>query len=139
MLVERHQIYFDLKEMTKEEAIRFAGNKLVELGYVEFAYVDSMIEKEKSDITYIGNGIAIPHGKYEAISLVKKSGIVVLHFRNGISYDEETAYIIIGIAANADDHIGVLSDIAITLSDEHTVQELIHSSDVEDFMAILNT
>lgn len=139
MHIEKSQIYFDLVEMTKEEAIRFAGKKLVEAGLVEPTYVASMIEKETTDVTYIGNGIAIPHGCYKDMSLVKKTGIVLLHFRNGILYDEDRVYIMIGIAAKANDHLGILADIAIKLSDEKVVKKLVQCSDLEQFIKVFNS
>ena len=51
---------------TRDEAITEAGQLLVAAGAVEPAYVDAMHEREKSVSTYMGNGLAIPHGTNEA-------------------------------------------------------------------------
>ena len=139
MLILKEYVYFDMPEMSKMDAIRLAGEKLVEHDFITPEYVESMIEKEKTDVTYIGNGIAIPHGKLEAKQYVKKSGIVVLHFRNGIMYDTEKAHIVIGIAATKDDHIDMLTEIAIKLSDEDVVKKLVMSGTLDDFITEFNT
>ena len=138
MLILKEYVYFDMPQMSKMDAIRLAGEKLVEHEFVTPEYVLSMIEKEKTDVTYIGNGIAIPHGKLEAKKYVKKSGIVVLHFRDGIMYDEEKANIVIGIAATKDDHIDMLTEIAIKLSDEDVVLKLVNSDSLDDFILEFN-
>ena len=139
MLIKKEQVYFRLPKMEKFDAIRLAGEKLMEHGYVEAEYIKSMIEKEETDITYIGNGIAIPHGKFEAKNFVNKSGIVILHFPEGIMYGLDVAYILIGIAATIDDHMGILTDIAIKLSDEETVEKLINIDSLEKFVAEFNS
>lgn len=71
---------------TKEEAIRFCGEKLVEAGCVEPAYIEAMIERDQLLSVYMGNFIAIPHGTEEAKKLVKKSGICVVQVPEGVKF-----------------------------------------------------
>ncbi|MCR2043254.1 PTS sugar transporter subunit IIA [Anaerosalibacter massiliensis] len=138
MLIEKNIVSFDLPSMSKEEAIQLSGEKLVELGLVSEPYIQGMLEKEKTDITYIGNGVAIPHGTNESKKFVKESGIVILHFRKGIEYNSEKVFLVIGIAGAEGDHLSILSDIAIKLSNEQTVKKLIEAPDVESFVQIFN-
>lgn len=138
MKIDRTQVYFDLPKMSKTEAIRFAGEKLVEHGFAVSPYIDSMLEKEKTDETYIGNGVALPHGKAEGKEFVKNSGFVVLHFRDGIEYNGNTAYLLFGLAASANEHIDFLADIAIRLCEESEVQKLVNTTSAEAFTELLN-
>lgn len=110
--------------MTQEEAIRLAGQILVDSGYVEVEYIEAMLQRERDLSTYIGNGTAIPHGISEAKKRIKKTGICVLQFPEGIQYGEETVYIIIGIAGVGNEHMLILSNLAEILEDESKVLEL---------------
>ncbi|WP_025536922.1 PTS mannitol transporter subunit IICBA, partial [Vibrio parahaemolyticus] len=100
--IQRENIHLGLKAANKEEAIRFAGNKLVELGYAEPEYVDAMFEREALVPTYLGESIAVPHGTVEAKDRVKKTGIVICQYPSGIQFtedDDDVAKLVIGIAA----------------------------------------
>ncbi len=128
-----NSIYLDLKALSKEEAIRLAGEKLFENGYVEKGYIDSMIERENTMTTYMGMGFAIPHGTNEGKKYVKNSGIVVLQFPEGVDFDDEKAYIVLGIAGVGDEHLEILSKLAILLDDELT-EELKNCNDKNIFL-----
>lgn len=113
ILVEKENIYLGLETVTKEEAIRFAGNKLIEAGYVTDDYVDSMLNREKMLSTYMGHGVAIPHGDRDSKDLILKSGIVVLQYKNGIKFEDgNVAEIIIGSAGKGNDHLKILAGLA---------------------------
>ncbi|WP_343119298.1 PTS sugar transporter subunit IIA, partial [Clostridioides difficile] len=101
-----------LDSVSKEEAITLAGRKLVENGYVKEEYIPAMLEREKVMTTYMGMGVAIPHGVNEAKKEILSSGIVILQFPNGIDFDGEKAYLLIGIAGVGDEHLEILSNIA---------------------------
>lgn len=128
-----NNIYLDLKASSKEEAIRLAGEKLFENGYVEKGYIDSMIERENTMTTYMGMGFAIPHGTNEGKKDVKNSGIVVLQFPEGVDFDDEKTYIILGIAGVGNEHLEILSKLAILLDDELT-EELKNCNDKNVFL-----
>lgn len=113
ILVEKENIYLGLETVTKEEAIRFAGHKLIEAGYVKEAYVDSMLNREKILSTYMGHGLAIPHGDRDSKDLILKSGIVILQYKNGIKFEDgKVAEIIIGCAGKGNDHLKILAGLA---------------------------
>ena len=115
---------------SKEEATIMAGELLLENGYIEKEYIDSMLEKldTQSFATYIGNGVAIPHGMADGSKFVRHTGISVIQVPEGIPWNEEVAYVIVGIAANSDDHMGVLSALADAIEDEEDAKKLCRES-----------
>ncbi len=124
-LLTKNNIKVGLTSVTKAEAIRMAGRMLVDSGYAEEPYVEAMIEREQDISTYIGRGIAIPHGVSSAKNAIKKSGLVVLQFPDGIDFGEETAYLIVGIAGKDNEHLAILANIATALDEyESKVKEL---------------
>lgn len=118
LILRRKNIVLGLKSMDRDEVIRMAGRRLYESGYVNEEYIEAMIEREKDLTTYIGKGIAIPHGVGKAKENIKKSGMVVLQFPEGIAFGEETAYLVIGIAGVGNEHLSILSNIATAINDE---------------------
>ncbi|RFB33464.1 PTS mannose transporter subunit IIA [Bacillus sp. RC] len=137
-ILNEDNVFFGMKQMTKEEAITFAGEHLVKQGYVKDAYIQGMLEREKITNTYIGNGIGIPHGTDNAKKEILQSGIVILHFKDGINYGGETAHLVIGIAGKNNEHLEILSKIAIALSDEDEVGKIINSSTKEELYSYLD-
>lgn len=112
---------------TKEEAIRAAGNLLLEQGYVEESYIESMIKRDALTSTFIGNMVAIPHGTDDSKKAIKKSGIVLLQVPKGVSFDGNEAKVIIGIAGIDGQHMDLLANIAIVCSEEENVQKLVEA------------
>ena len=93
----------------KEAAIRRAGELLAAGGYVEPGYADAMLRREESATTYMGMGIAIPHGTSDAKKCVLHSGIVVLQYPGGVAFGNEKAYLVVGIAGVGDAHLDILA------------------------------
>ncbi|MCS0306118.1 PTS mannitol transporter subunit IICBA [Vibrio diabolicus] len=138
--IQRENIHLGLKAANKEEAIRFAGNKLVELGYAEPEYVDAMFEREALVPTYLGESIAVPHGTVEAKDRVKKTGIVICQYPSGIQFtedDDDVAKLVIGIAAKNDEHIQVITTITNALDEPEVIEKLTSTNDVEEILNIL--
>src|SRR3712207_882053 len=131
-LLEKN-IFLGLEGSSKEDAIRLAGRKLVEAGCVEEAYIEAMLEREKVMTTYMGMGLAIPHGVNEAKKDIKESGIVILQYPEGVDFDGEKAYLVVGIAGKGDEHLEILSNIAVALDDD-VIENLKKSTDVNDFI-----
>ena len=124
---------------SKEEATRMAGHLLVRGGYVDESYIDGMLAREKSMSTYIGNGVAIPHGQFDDLTLVHRTGISVLQIRDGVTWEnEEKAYLIIGIASNSDDHINILANLAEAIEDPETAKLLAETSEISVVLVHLN-
>ena len=117
--------------VTKEEAIRQAGNLLVQQGAVDISYVDAMLERERIMTTYIGMGVAIPHGTVEAKSLVRKTAITMVQYPNGIEFGNEKAYLVFGIAGIGDEHLDLLEKIAEALENADVLEKMKTTNDVE--------
>ncbi len=117
--------------VTKEEAIQAAGELMCQLGYVDASYVDAMQEREKLVTTYMGMGIAIPHGTTQAKGTVKKTGIVLLQYPEGVVFGDEKANLVFGIAGIGDEHLDLLAKICEVLEDEAVLDEMKNTNDVE--------
>lgn len=138
MNIKETQIRFNQPSVSKLDAIQVAGKVLLDHGFIEEAYIDSMIRKEDTDNTYIGNGIAIPHGLYDDMHYVKESGISVIHYPNGIQYGDAQVFIVIGIAAIGNEHIEILQNLAIKLSELSYVEKLIAAKTESEFYKLFN-
>ncbi|HIZ40795.1 MAG TPA: PTS sugar transporter subunit IIA [Candidatus Anaerobutyricum stercoris] len=123
-----------LPSVSKEEAIRAAGELLNKLGFVNENYIDAMLEREKLVSTYMGMGVAIPHGTSTAKGTVKKSGIVVMQYPEGVDFGDEKAYLVIGIAGVGDEHLEILGRIVESLEDEELLEKLKKEADVDTIM-----
>ena len=126
--------------LSKEEATIMSGEILLKNGYVEKEYIDSMLEKlqTQSFATYIGNGVAIPHGMAEGSKYVKHTGISVIQVPEGVLWNEEIAYVIVGIAANSDDHMEVLSALADAIEEEDDAKKLWKETSSEKIFNLLS-
>ncbi|MFI3166918.1 MAG: PTS sugar transporter subunit IIA [Bacillota bacterium] len=122
------------KSVDKFEAIRMAGRMLVAKGCVDENYIEGMVEREKIMTTYMGEGVAIPHGVGELKKFVKKTGIVVLQFPDGVDFDGETAHLVVGIAGAGEDHIPILQGIATVMMDEDIIADFVKSQDKKYIM-----
>ena len=127
----REGVKLGLKSVSKEEAIRAAGELLKEIGCVGDAYVDAMLEREKLVTTYMGLGVAIPHGTTQAKGEVKKSGIVMLQYPEGVPFGDEKAQLVFGIAGVGDEHLDLLANISNALEDEDLLEKLKTTNDVD--------
>ncbi len=122
----------------KLDAIRQAGELLVKTGCVAPEYVEGMLARERTMSTYLGNGVAIPHGEYDNRSHVYQTAISVLQLPAGVEWEEgEAAHLIIGIAATSDEHVGVLARLAEVVEDEDAIGELIRTADPAVILARL--
>lgn len=119
-----------LKSVSKVEAIKAAGKLLNELGYVDEEYIPAMVKRDEIASVYMGLGIAIPHGTTDAKNKVKKSGIVVLQYPDGVDFDGEKAQLVIGIAGVGDEHLAILGKITEALDDEKLLETLKTTDDV---------
>jgi mannitol/fructose-specific phosphotransferase system IIA component len=116
----------------KEEAIKQAGALLVKAGHVSPSYIAGMLAREQTMSTYIGNGVAIPHGTFDEKESIHSTGISVVQFPDGVVWneeDDEIAYLVIGIAATANEHVGVLSNLAEAIEEPESAEELIRATD----------
>ena len=136
----KESIFTDQAFSSKEEATIMAGEILLENGYIKKEYIDSMLEKleTQSFATYIGNGVAIPHGMAEGSKYVNHTGISVIQVPEGVLWNEEIAYVIVGIAANSNDHMGVLSALADAIEEEDDAKKLWKETSTENIFNLLS-
>lgn len=120
-----------LSSVSKEDAITAAGELLTELGYVDAAYIPAMLEREKIVTTYIGLGLAIPHGTTHDDDVIKKTGIVLLQYPDGIDFGEEKAQLVIGIAGMGGEHMEVLAKVCTALEDPAILEKMKTTDDKE--------
>ena len=131
-------IHLNANATDKEQAIEMAASALVQADNVENGYLQGMLAREQQTSTFLGNGIAIPHGTLDTRSMVKKTGVQVFQFPQGIEWGEgNIAYVVIGIAARSDEHLSLLRQLTHVLSDEDTAAKLAKITDVAEFRAIL--
>jgi PTS system mannitol-specific IIA component len=120
----------------QDEAIRRAGSLLVQNGNVDDRYVDSMFEREESVSTFMGNAVAIPHGTSESKQWVERSGLSVITVPEGVEYgDGNIAMLVIGIAGKGDEHLEILSKIALVCSEEENVVKIVQAQTKEELLA----
>ncbi len=129
-LIDENGVKLNQPPVSKEEAIRAAGELLVKQGCVGEAYIDAMVEREKLVTTYMGMGIAIPHGTSEAKSAVKKTGIVLIQYPKGVDFGDEKANLVFGIAGIGDEHLDLLAKICDVLENPDVMERMKTTEDV---------
>lgn len=138
--LQAEQVFLGLQAQNKAEAIRFAGEQLVKAGFVQPSYVDAMFAREEMVSTYLGEGLAVPHGTSDAKDSVLKTGIVVCQYPNGVRFTDEedgVAKLVVGIAAKGNDHIQILSAITNALDDDEAMKTLTQTTNVDEVLALL--
>lgn len=136
-LLGKEKIILNAKPKDKWEAIRLAGELLAQAGHVTPAYVDKMQGRERLATTYIGSGVAIPHGTLDSKQEIRSTGISVVQVPDGVDFGEgNTAYVLLGIAAVGDEHLEILSHIAVVCSDEENVRKATLAKTAEEIIAL---
>ncbi|MDE7245292.1 MAG: PTS mannitol transporter subunit IICBA [Oscillospiraceae bacterium] len=133
ILLEKKNIITGCKSVPSDEAITRCGRMLVESGYVEQAYADAMIERDREFSVAIGCHVAIPHGTVAVKDKINRTGIVVMTYPDGIKWGDEgeTVRLVIGIAALGEEHIDVLERISQVCGSDEETDALVASADVE--------
>ena len=116
-LLAESSIVLDATATDVDDAIRQAGAALVATGAVEPDYVEAMLERERAVSTYVGEGVAVPHGTLAAKGAVKRNALVLLRLADGVDWNGNDVRIVIGLAAVGRGHIGLLSRLAGVLLD----------------------
>jgi phosphocarrier protein FPr len=139
MELERSNVKLDAKVTDKTEAIHAAAGLLVDSKYIQPGYIDSMLAREEVANTFLGNGIAIPHGLPKDRGLILRTGISVLQVPNGLQWNQgETVYLVVAIAARSDEHIGILANLTNVLTEEESVRKLATTDDADDIIQALS-
>ncbi|MEV0967559.1 PTS sugar transporter subunit IIA [Microtetraspora glauca] len=132
-------VLLDASAADREDAIRLCGRALVAVGAVEEPYVETMIERERSISTYVGEGVAIPHGTLAAKDAVHHDAVCVLRFPGGVDWGGERVVVCVGIAARGDGHVQLLSELAQILLDPDRVHALREATRVEEVVHLLRS
>ena len=135
-LFPEENIILNAKVADKTEAIRLAGNLLKDHGYVEPEYIDAMIQRDREASVYLGNHFAIPHGVAGSEKYIKESGISFVQIPDGVDFDGETAYVMVGIAGKNGEHIEILGNIAEVCTDVGNVEKLRTAKDKKEILEI---
>jgi multiphosphoryl transfer protein len=136
--LSQQDIHLGATASNKQEAIRQVAAALTEAGCVSAPYVDGMLQRELQTSTYLGNGIAIPHGTTDTRDLVLNTGVQVFQFPQGIEWGEgQTAYVVIGIAARSDEHLALLRQLTHVLSDDSVAEQLAKTTSAEELRSLL--
>ncbi len=122
---------------SRDEAIRRCGEVLVSVGAVNDAYVDAMLAREQSISTYIGEGVAIPHGTLNSKESVRRDALAVLRFPDGVDWDGNDVRVCVAIAAAGDGHVDILASLAEVLMDPDQAQRLRDATDPADVLELL--
>lgn len=133
-----HLVRLGARPTTREEAIRAVAALLADGGCVGPGYEESMLAREREATTFLGNGIAIPHGTPAGRGLVARTGIAVLQVPEGVDWGGgEAARLVVGIAAKGDEHLDVLRRLTRVLGDPARVDALARTHDVDEIVAAL--
>ncbi len=138
MELKGSNIQLHARAANKRDAIRKVGQLLVQSEHIKPGYIDSMLGREKIANTFLGNGIAIPHGLPKDRELILRTGIAVMQVPEGVEWNPgETVYLVVGIAARSDEHIEILTNLTHVLDDKKLVQRLSTTQNEEDITACL--
>ncbi|MFC4766755.1 PTS mannitol transporter subunit IICBA [Effusibacillus consociatus] len=132
-VLSENQVLLGCRAASREKAIEIVGRHMVKLGFVKLEYIEEMLQRERLLSTYIGNGVAVPHGLESGASILKPD-IVIAQFPEGVPFNGETAYLVIGIAGHQEHQVQVLSSIADIVEDRETMRRLSQTDSKNDFL-----
>ena len=136
-LLERRAVRLAEPAADRDAAVRRCGEVLVEVGAVAPAYVDAMLERERSISTYVGEGVAIPHGTLAGKDAVRRDALAVLRFPAGVDWGGEPVSVCVAIAARGDGHVDLLAQLAEILLDPDQARALREATDADAVLTLL--
>jgi PTS system mannitol-specific IIA component len=138
-LLAEASIHLDATAHSRDDAIRQAGQALLDVGAIDAAYIDAMIDRENAVSTYIGESVAIPHGTRAGKDSVHRDALSFVRFPDGVDWDGHDVRIAFGIAAKGGGHIAMLSRLATVLLDPRKAAALRNPATVEQVYALLRS
>jgi mannitol PTS system EIIA component len=123
---------------SREEAVRLCGELLQGLGAVESGYIDAMWERENIISSYMGEGVALPHGTDASRKYVNFAQLVFVRFSEPVDWDGEEVKLCIGIAAKGDEHGELLGNLAEKLLDPNSFKSLMESTSTTELLELIN-
>ncbi|WP_446210397.1 PTS sugar transporter subunit IIA [Micromonospora sp. IBSANI012] len=136
-LLDRRAIRLDETAANREDAIRRCGAVLVEIGAVDPSYVEAMLARERSVSTYMGEGVAIPHGTLAGKDAVRRDALAVLRFPAGVDWGGEQVVLCVAIAARGDGHVALLAQLAEVLLDPERALALREATEADEILRLL--
>ncbi len=136
-MITLNDIILNRDSEDKDSAIKKCGELLCAAGYATAEYTQGMLARDNSFSTAIGNFIAIPHGEKEYKQYIKKTGLCVITYPNGIEWQGQTVKLVIGIAALGEEHLEVLENIVDVLEEESDVEDLVNANSKEKILEVL--
>ncbi len=123
---------------TKDEAIRACGELLLAAGHIEPQYIDAMIARDELSTTYVGNGVAVPHGTEASKPFVRKTGLAIVQVPGGVDFGKgRIARLLIAVAAAGNEHIELLTDIAQVCVDDEALGLLLSAKTSVELLAAI--
>ena len=123
---------------TKDEAIRACGELLLSAGLIQPQYIDAMIARDELSTTYVGNGVAVPHGTEASKPFVVKTGLAVIQVPGGVDFGKgRIARLLIAVAAAGNEHIELLTDIAQVCVNDEALGRLLTAKTPADLLAAI--
>ncbi|EXE90773.1 phosphocarrier protein FPr [Acinetobacter pittii] len=127
LALEPRHIHMNQHAVDKKHALQCLVDILVKDGLVTPDYITGLINREQQSATYLGQGIAIPHGTPQSREFILETGIRLAHFPEGIIWDgENRIYLAVVIAAKSDEHLQVLQILTRALM--HDVSEQVKNA-----------
>lgn len=136
-VLSRDAVRLGLTATDQADALRQCGAVLVEIGAASQGYADAILEREAGVSTYMGEGVAIPHGTDASREHISRPAIAVLQFPDGVDWKGKDCRLCIAIASRSDEHIGILQSLAMVLSDKAKAQQLRETDDIDTVLALL--
>jgi PTS system mannitol-specific IIA component len=139
-ILSTDKVKLNVSVKDKYEAIRIVGQMLVDAGHAPEAYIEKMIEREESLSTYIGGGLAMPHGTNDSKALIQSTGMSIIIVPAGVDFGgEEPAQLVIGLAAVGDDHLDILTNVAVLVSEEEDMQRILNAASEQELISIFES
>ena len=137
-MISSKNVKLNSKEKSVKDAIDNSGNILLKNKNVTKEYLKSMHKRNEDVSVYIGNGVAIPHGQSDSSQWINESGISLTTYPNGIDWNGNKVYLVIAIAGKDNNHLDILSQLAIKLNDEKNVKKIAKAKTIKEIKEILN-
>ncbi|MFI0446410.1 PTS sugar transporter subunit IIA [Actinomadura sp. 6N118] len=137
VLLHPRAVWLDAVATDRDDAVRQCGRLLAEVGAVTSAYTDSMLERERSISTHLGEGVAIPHGTASGKDAVRRDALAVLRFPNEVDWDGHPVTLAIAIAARGDGHMAILAELAQILLDPDRARGLREATTADQIIRLL--
>ena len=136
-ILESGAVRLGLVAKDKADALAQCGDVLVEIGAASRAYADALPEREAAVSTYIGEGVAIPHGTNESREHIERAALAYLQFPGGVDWDGNTVYVCLAIASRSEEHVGILQSLAGVLMDPVSATALREATSIDQVLELL--